>query len=130
MNAGQIPQVALVIKNFGQTPAYKVTHWIAVGLDSYPNPTINPIAQHPDASIPLAPGGFTVIRQSGLLLTAADAAQIRGGTMAIYAVGEIRYVNAFKIFKKNRFTSFRLFSGATVGKPGEMATHQKGNDAN
>ena len=29
MNAGQTPEVALVIKNFGQTPAYKVTHWIA-----------------------------------------------------------------------------------------------------
>jgi hypothetical protein len=127
MNAGQTPQVELVIKNFGQTPAYKVTHWIGVGIDSYPHPVETNTGVHL-GPISLGPNGVIIIKQAaGVALTEAQITDILAGTVAIYAVGEIRYVDAFR---KKRLTKFRLFSGATIGRPGEMATHQSGNDAN
>src|SRR4029077_19927414 len=62
MEPGLTPRIDLVVKNFGQTPAYKTTHWIAVGLDTFPNPTETPIGQHIDHSaIPIGPNGtFTI----------------------------------------------------------------------
>jgi len=124
---GSTPKVALLIKNYGQTPAHDLTHWTRLAIDTFPVKTpIDKGGQIELAPRPLAPGDVikTWAEIDGTLnLHTCEA--LRKGTHAIYVVGEIRYTDAFG---KKRETDFLLFGGGSIGTTsGEVASYVSGN---
>jgi hypothetical protein len=86
----------IVIKNSGQTPAYRVSTATVVAVDGYP-PRTGP-------SVPAMPPTRTVVPPAGNYslsvalpqpLTGDELWAIQKGTQAIYAFGEIAYADAF-----------------------------------
>jgi len=116
----------VVIKNFGQTPAYKLTcaaHIIVAkafeAATSAPSlapavGTLGPGAQfHVMATLP---GGLNL----GQLL------DLQKGDTTLFIDGLIRYLD---IFNRERWTSFRVQSGAAVGaKWNELVSCSEGNE--
>lgn len=90
--AGQIPEVEIVIRNTGQTPAYKAVSWIGVNADYYPS---KKVLSPPDSPIPMAeaaiPAGgdhhfFVPLNRA---IRECEIADIQRGAAAIFAWGEI-----------------------------------------
>ncbi len=68
----------------------------------------------PKSSIP--PGGVTTKNVNWAApLTADEIVGLRGGTLAIYVFGEIRYRDAFR---RNRITKYRQFHNSQSGTVG------------
>jgi hypothetical protein len=105
------PAVELVIKNTGQTPAYKVrTHaQLSVIAANAESSLIVPPMQLEQYSI-LGPNvSSRIFRRLNRNLTPQEIAGIQTGAMAIYLYGRTEYVDAFK---RRRFTTFRMrYSG-------------------
>jgi hypothetical protein len=125
------PAVNLVIKNRGQTPAYKVrTHaQLSVIAPNAESSLVVPPLQPGQYSI-LGPNvGSTIFRRLSRNLTVEEIADIRTGAKAIYLYGRIEYIDAFK---RRRFTTFRIrYSGQwplTALSGMNFAT--EGNDGN
>jgi hypothetical protein len=131
------PRSTIVIKNFGQTPAYKVVCVDGFALDSYPPPApINLTISEAEFSNPnrsksdLGPTQFEQAGQSLKRppLTSEERRALANGQGVIFVYGEIRYVDAFG---QNRWTKFRFMMGGPVGvRPGgPMVACEEGNDA-
>ncbi len=101
------PGVLLMLKNSGQTPAYNVVSTATIQV-------IEPIHEARLIAPPLVDkfsanlGPGTSIRNApwlGRQLTPADVADINSGAKGLYLYGRIEYRD---VFKKKRFTAFRL----------------------
>jgi hypothetical protein len=126
----ELPEAVVVIRNFGQTPAYAVDSFVGIAAHNYPL-TIKISAPEDLKTVEsiLAPGGEHIFRVPTLRTLAADeVGAIISGEAAIYVVGKIAYIDAFK---KARITNFLLFYGGEVGvaPDGLMAPYETGNDA-
>jgi hypothetical protein len=118
--------VEIVIKNSGQTPAYRLSTATVVSVDD------NPLQV--DLHVPSMPDNHTVIPPAGSYaisvamdkpLTADQLQAIQKGTQAIYAFGEIAYDDAF-----GRVTRYRFFysgAGADNGSKVGLAYLDEGN---
>jgi hypothetical protein len=125
------PGVILNFKNYGQTPAYKVTSWADIVIAEPINedrmippyiPTKYPATLGPDATMP-KPIWFS------RPLTPAEIIDIGNGSRAIYVYGKIVYSDAFK---RRRFTDFRFrYTGVFPPPQGVIFLHcEHGNEAN
>ncbi len=126
---GQIPCAQLTIKNFGQTPAYKMTQWAMVGIGKFPlesHPSTNENEPMPER--PLPPQDEIPLQSPKYKepLNAEMLDELSKGMLAIYVAGEVRYRDAFK--KKWR-TRYLLYSGGSIGLSGKLAAYKEGNDA-
>jgi hypothetical protein len=129
-----LSQVHVVIKNSGQTPAYKLSDWMAIKLTKFP-PTepLTLLLPPADESVvksesDFGPGdAFNKVQE--IRLSDETKAALRAGTMAIYVYGEIRYRDAFK---RRRYTKYRLMYGGDAGaRPeGALVACKEGNKAN
>ena len=108
-----IPAVHLSIKNYGQTPAYKVTHDSGLSIRAYPLPRDNkytiddiPLSTVPNP-ITVFPGAIDPIGISLLLMRALTDREIgliqNGKSARLYAWGTVNYLDAFK---NPRYTNF------------------------
>lgn len=124
------PTFVIDIKNFGQTPAYGLRVKTALQSGSHPLDTkLVPEVQSSIATAQLAPQAalFDEIALNRSL-SASEISALAEGSAAIYLFGEIEY---FDIYKKKRWTTFRMRLGGPEGIPthGRLGYHEEGNDA-
>ncbi len=133
-NTAAGPGAFILIKNTGQTPAFKVLHWGYICFREYPLtaalPARLPIVGTPPTSV-LGPG-MTANKMLELNppLTPAQINDLRNGTGAIYVYGEITYVDAFR---QSRFANYRVMyhrMGGAIGVSTTLNFCEEGNDAN
>jgi hypothetical protein len=102
-----IPGIAMLIKNSGQTPAYNVISWLQLAVvavrDEYML-TVPPLTQNFPNTLG-ANGTFSKALWFDRQLTAGEIADIVSGVKAIYVYGRIEYRDTFK---KKHFSNFRL----------------------
>jgi hypothetical protein len=123
------PTVAeIVIKNSGQTPAYRLSTATAVLVDD------NPLQA--DRRVPSMPDNHTVVPPTGSYalsvamekpLTADQLKAIQKGTQAIYVFGEIAYDDAFGECRVTRYRFFYSGAGADNGSKVGLAYLDEGN---
>lgn len=106
-----IPVVRVVIRNCGQTPAYKTHGWIAVEISDYlPTPVLG---KPNDAGIQLSssvvgPGGTVELEgRPTKRATQTDYSDVASGARTVFAYGFIGYEDAFG---DSRWTTFRLIT--------------------
>jgi hypothetical protein len=120
----------IVIKNFGQTPGYKVA--ASIGVCAAPFPLIAALPPIDTQSIKntiIAPGGEQILNfHSDEAFTSELRGKIAQKVGAVYVHGAINYIDAFKV---PRFTNFRLYKGGDVGVSGRLLSVSEGdNEAN
>jgi hypothetical protein len=132
---GNVPEYRVIIKNSGQTPAYKLRHIDRFLSGEFPRKEPLPDAVSPDFSITnLGPG--QKLEKSGIaqrcdgtpvIFTADALEKLKDGTAAIYAFGKIDFVDAFK---RNRWIKYRYMTGGDVGfhSDGKLIICQQGNE--
>ena len=108
---GEHPKAIIRIKNFGQTPAYKLSQGANIGFLPFP-PDREPPATKSDSdpeSI-IGPGGVQYLLPclNTEVMTQRKLDDIGKGTHALYVVGEIHYEDCFG---HPRCTKYFFFSG-------------------
>jgi hypothetical protein len=106
----------IVVKNFGQTPAYNVD--ASIGAATGPFPLINelPPAVTNTKNINIGPGGGITLNYDGDGPAAIEwRPHFTQKIGAVYVYGTIKYRDAFRA---KRFTDFRLYKGGDAGISG------------
>jgi|SRR5579862_584756 len=126
-----VPGIAMLIKNSGQTPAYKVVSWAQIAVIPVKD-------EHLQLALPKMEERFSNTLSAGSTfnkslwfdrpLTATEIADLGTGVRAIYLYGRIEYQDAFK---KRRFTNFRFhYIGQFPPPPNVILSFSdRGNDA-
>ena len=127
---GGIPVARVTIKNFGQTPAYNLTNWAIMGLDTFPPSLEEPPPQTSKemGQTNIGPGA-TLLVDSKLTraLTQNEIKGLSGGQLAIFGIGQIRYDDGFN---NERVTDYKFFCGGPIGiSTRAMAPYSSGNQA-
>lgn len=124
-----VPGAVLTIRNTGQTPAYKVVSWARIDVAPINEPRLYKPQLSQVFSTTLGTGG-TMPKQLWFdrPLTQEELTRVLEGTYAIYLHGRIEYRD---VFKKKRFTNFRLhYSGQFPLLQGMVFNFsEQGNDA-
>jgi hypothetical protein len=130
MVVGSTPLARVEIKNFGQTPAYDLTHIHGFAFLNWPLDEELPPPKSPiqTSRTFLGPGGTgTGVRPADRIFSAGANDDVINRTMAFYVYGEIIYKDAFG---RRRTTQYRYFHTGIPGMgPGNLITHQDGNKA-
>ena len=124
----QNPRAKVVIKNSGQTPAYKVTHWTAIGVAEFPLKT-NPPPPSRRLSVDILPASGTSENIVAMTrpINIDEKTVINMRIAALYVIGQIDYTDAFGSI---RCTKYRHYIGGDVGFNGnQMAVAAEGNEA-
>jgi hypothetical protein len=125
------PEVTVVLRNFGQTPAYDMRQWIHIWIEEYPLrvdlPT--PPADFRKAKDILAPRRRAMVFITKDPPVSAEEVPLLGTLQGtIYVYGEVRYRDAFG---HDRWTKYRLIYGGLEGvRPGLLEPDTEGNEAN
>jgi hypothetical protein len=123
------PTVAeIVIKNSGQTPAYKLSTATAIGIDDYPprnGPTIP--AMPPTRTVVPPPGNYSLTVALPEPLTGEQLRAIQKGTQAIYAFGEIGYTDPFGECRLTRYEFYYSGAGGDNGSRTGLSYLDEGN---
>lgn len=150
VDAENIIHISLILKNFGQTPAYDLSGWVCIVIDNYSDNDFKqdapsrmlPIPSYIDDSIPpksvLGPGSTrtktlytfcdTSLPTPMRPLTAPEFNGLKNSTKAIYLYGTAIYKDAFGI---GRWDKYRIFSNSLIGlSDGATADARDGNEAN
>jgi hypothetical protein len=120
---------AIVIKNSGQTPAFRVVHWGALDVTKIDNPSLqSQIADKTSTSSNIPAGGAT--NKAFWMDTKLSDSQllgIRAGTIGVFVHGTISYRD---IFDEPRTTKYRMYWSGAWPPPKDpvLAFHIKGND--
>ena len=124
------PEAEVMIKNFGQTPAYNVRQWIHMWITDHPLRAALPEPpQDFKMSVDvLGPGSYSTMLMPKQPPVPAASIPLLGtseGTIFIY--GEVRYRD---VFGKDRFTKYRLIYGGQAGvHDGRLKPDSEGNEA-
>jgi hypothetical protein len=125
---GKPPVAEIGIKNSGQTPAYRLSTATAVVVSDFP--------LQGDLHVPPMPDNHTVVPPNGSYalsvtmaqpLTADQLKAIQKGTQAIYAHGDISYVDAFDECRMTRYRFYYTGAGADVGSKVGLTYLDEGN---
>ncbi len=121
--------VPLMIKNFGQTPAYDVAHSLFIGLYKYPLDTTFDHSEQLSTSArsALAPSEYS--RMYACLpddLNKAEIDSIQKKQHAIFISGKVEYFDAFR---QKHTTSICLYSTGADFNKGLLAYYHEGNHA-
>jgi len=111
------PTIAeIVIKNSGQTPAYRLSTATVVSVNDYPSRTDLTVPPMPDNHTVVPPGGSHALSVAmAQPLTGDQLKAIQKGTQAIYAYGAIAYTDAFG---ECRLTQYRFYYTGLGGEDG------------
>lgn len=126
--AGQKPEITVRLKNFGQTPAYNVVHWMDMAVADIGTTKLVVDRKEGDDRTIIDPShGFSVRSTRENNLTVEEAIAIFDDEKRLYFTGRIRYKDAFG---RRRKTYFRLEThGKALIDEGLMATSKTGNRA-
>jgi hypothetical protein len=122
------PTAEIGIKNSGQTPAYRLSTATAVVVGDFP--------LQGDLRSPPMPDNHTVVPPNGNYALSVPMAQpltgdqlksIQKGTQAIYAFGEISYVDAFDECRITRYRFYYSGLGGEVGSRVALTYLDEGN---
>jgi hypothetical protein len=125
---GRPTEAEVVIKNSGQTPAYRLSTSMVTGVAPYP--------PQDDLVVPAMPANHTVVPPAGSYslsvatekpLTGDQLKAIQKGTQAIYAFGEIAYTDAFGECRVTRYKFYYLGAGAEIGSKVGLSYLDEGN---
>lgn len=120
-------QIYYTIKNFGQTPAHRVSVVARARVVSWNSgrPKIPPIPIESDALGSMAPRG-DFYEKTCVLENSCLYSEIEDGTKALYLVGRISYYDTLSSTLRN--TDFRYYIGGSAGCAGdEMFADDGGN---
>jgi hypothetical protein len=125
---GEKPVVECTIRNFGQTPAHRMSYWADCRLlDSMSHSFDRGPPQGGERTVNPGRDGFTIKSRLPEPLTEEEMSKIKLGTSAIYFFGAITYRDAFS---RNRKTQFRFqHGGSRVFGTEDMTLSPKGNRA-
>jgi hypothetical protein len=128
VSAGEKPLVHVRIKNYGQTPAYDVRHFLESIVAEKGNETFVLDRVRPRGAVILDPTNMFGVRSTmDNPLTAADHAAVMDDTKRIFFFGEVHYRDAFK---HDRVTYLRYeTSGATLTAEKLFSISHQGNSA-
>jgi hypothetical protein len=127
-----VPGVVMFIKNFGQTPAYKVVSWAQIAViavkDENTMLIVPPMVEQFSTTVGSG-ASYNKISKLDRQLAPNEIADIAAGVRAIYWYGRIEYRD---IFKRPRFTNFRLRYMGQYPPPANAILNfsEKGNDTN
>jgi len=128
------PIASVVIKNFGQTPAYEVIHWMNIHLQEFP--LRNPLPRRqkhpgfPFTKSTLGPGGKTSKSiKLNAPLTNQQIADLRAGNSAIYVYGVIVYKDAFGKRQRTYFRLMHVEAAGAIGISTALTGYGEGNEA-
>jgi hypothetical protein len=126
--AGEKPVVECTIRNFGQTPAHRVSYWADCRvLDSMVDSFERGPPEGGERIVNPGRDGFTIKSRLPEPLTEEEMSKIKLGTSAIYFFGTITYRDSFA---RSRKTQFRFqHGGARVFGTEDMTLSPKGNRA-
>jgi hypothetical protein len=123
------PTVAeIVIKNSGQTPAYKLSTSMVTGVGPYPPRNELIVPAMPANSTVVPPAGsysFSVATDKPLSRDQLEA--IKKGTQAIYAFGKIAYTDAFGECRETQYKFYYVGAGTDVGGKVTLAYLDEGS---
>jgi hypothetical protein len=109
---GNTFEVEVQIKNAGQTPAFDVTHRIAVGLQIlHGEPLDFSMPKRRPSKLPIAPGITFILRTPIAIGGASGSRTITSGERAVFAWGRIDYEDVFDI---GRYVEFRFRSAEII----------------
>ncbi|WP_166294416.1 hypothetical protein [Bradyrhizobium sp. 2S1] len=125
------PMATVIIKNFGQTPAYDVEAWIHLWVAEHPLNEVLPDAppEMKKAKGTLYPGSTLIFQMPKDPPVKKEYIHLLGTSEGtIYVYGGIIYRD---IFNNRRFTKYRLIYGGPHGMTGNlMGNDREGNEAN
>jgi hypothetical protein len=128
---GQTPYAQVTIKNFGQTPAYKMAQWTRIGIGRFPLEgeylTSNESEPLPERPLPPQDEIRSQSPKYKKPINGEMLDELSKGILAIYVQGGITYRDAFN---KDRCTRYLLFGGGSIGLSGDLAAYKDGNEAN
>jgi hypothetical protein len=123
------PTVAeIVLKNSGQTPAYRLSTVAMIAVSDYPlrdNLTVHPIP--PSHTVIPPAGSYALSVAMEKALTADQLKAIQKGTQAIYTYGEIAYADAFGECRLTRYQFYYTGSGGDNGSRIGLSYLDQGN---
>jgi hypothetical protein len=118
----------IMIKNSGQTPAYRLSTVTAVVLGDFPLQGDLHVPPMPDNHTVLPPtASYALSVPMGKPLTDDQLKAIQKGTQAIYAFGEISYVDAFGECRITRYRFYYSGAGADIGSRAGLTYLDEGN---
>jgi hypothetical protein len=126
MAEGKIPVATVKIKNFGQTPAYALSHWAELKYAAFPR------TEDADMSDPegmpihhIGPGSsMRITAPLEHELTKEQFEAVQSGSAALYLTGRTSYLDAFG---ESRFTEYIVFSGGPLGLSPRMGGYNQGH---
>jgi hypothetical protein len=131
---GSIPTVNVLLKNVGQTPAYRYRGQRTYGLGPFPYEGTFPfdfvaVGGLATGELPprdLGPGGDSPISIAGTAITQEDFDGITNGSRAIFIFGIAHYDD---VFGRPHETQYCLVYGGSFGTPanGGMSANRHGN---
>lgn len=126
--AGERPVVETTIRNFGQTPAYRVRYWAAAKvLDTTLDRFERASPEAGERTVNPGRDGLTIKCRIAEAITEDEMSKIRLGTAAIYFYGAMTYRDAYG---RSRKTQFRFqHGGARLVGTEELGLSPKGNIA-
>ena len=124
------PWIALEIRNFGKTPAYKLSHWFqgATGPPDFKGPFKDGSAEVEASPATLQPNAWLQTASLGPESQTGHPEAWAAGKLVAYAWGEVNYIDAFD---QPRCTKFRLTYGAADLAGGTIGVRlcPEGNEA-
>jgi hypothetical protein len=116
------------IKNSGQTPAYRLSTTTAVVVGDFPLQGDLHVPPMPDNHTVVPPNGsYSLTVTMGQPLTGDQLKGIQKGTQAIYAFGEIAYMDAFDDCRMTRYKFYYTGAGADIGSRISLTYLDEGN---
>jgi hypothetical protein len=102
LSATSMPAMQVIIKNFGQTPAYRLRIETKTLVDRVAQPTLLAFPERLKlgSTHVLAPGGVFAHHTDGLNPSDTELQAIRALTHRIYLIGAIEYTDAFGDFRR------------------------------
>jgi hypothetical protein len=126
------PGALIQIKNTGQTPAFKASHWGNICFREAPLRTGLPARLPLPFTFPsvLGPGIIsTKLLQLPQPLTPAEVNDLRNGTGAVYVYGEITYEDAFGRKQQTHYRLLHHQQGGAIGVSTNLSFADAGNEA-
>jgi hypothetical protein len=108
----------VIIKNSGETPAYRLSVAAIISVGDYPLHDAPPVPPLPKTRTVVPPAGdYSLTVTLPRPLNGAEVQAIKTGAKAIYVFGEIAYADAFG---ECRLTQYKFFYSGAGGESGSQ----------
>lgn len=122
------PTVEIIIKNTGETPAYKIGSWVSIEIAPYPPTALAVRDGQKRSTLPKSNHHRMFTNLERPLTDAEKVAILDGSHVRLYVWGAVNYTDAFDV---PRFNHFRFeFGGSDALRHSRMIVCEIGNDEN